>query len=163
MNGYTLLNIFSQDELVTILCSKHFMNHLFFVSSKVFGSQLIATATYPLKMPSLCLNYFTTKEAVKSDQMQFLTTARGKLKRLATRCLGQTIRAAGQETMLRALMTSMGSPNCAYLTGKAAMVLEKTRMEMCLFTNWPEVDDHLFFFKKKNPSSLFNVHCSHTA
>ena len=71
--------------------------------------------------------------------MQFLTTARGKLKRWATRCLGQTIRAAGQETMLRALMTSMGSPNCAILAGKPALVLGKTRTEMCLFMNWHEV------------------------
>lgn len=71
--------------------------------------------------------------------MQFSTTAKGKLKRLATRFLEQTIKVAGQEMTPRILTRSTGSPNCAILVGRPAMVRERQSTEMCLFTNWPEV------------------------
>ena len=49
--------------------------------------------------------------------MQFSTTAKGKLKRLATKFLEQTIKVAGQEMMPRILTRSTESPNCAILVG----------------------------------------------
>ena len=67
--------------------------------------------------------------------MQFLTTARRKLKRLVTRFLEQTIRTVGRERTLRVLITNTGSPNCASSARKPAVGLDRTRMEMCLFTN----------------------------
>ena len=66
--------------------------------------------------------------------MQFLTSARGKLKRLATRYLGQMTRAAGQETMLRILIRSTGHPSCATSAEGLGMVLDKTRTVMSSFT-----------------------------
>ena len=71
--------------------------------------------------------------------MQFSTTAKGKLKRLATRLLEQTIRDSGQDITPRVLIRSTGSPNGAILVRGPAMVLEGRSTEMCLFTNWPEV------------------------
>ena len=77
--------------------------------------------------------------------MQFSTTAKGKLKRLATRFLEQTIKVAGQGMTPRILTRSTGSQNGAILVGGPAMFWETRLTEMCLFTNWPEVS----FFKKK--------------
>ena len=71
--------------------------------------------------------------------MQFSTTAKGKLKRLATRFLEQTIKVAGQEMTPRILTRSTGSPNVAISARRPAMARETRLTEMCLFTNWPEV------------------------
>ena len=71
--------------------------------------------------------------------MQFSTTAKGNLKRLATRFLEQTMRAAGKEITSIILIKSTGSPNCAILVRGPAMVRERRSTEVCLFTNWPEV------------------------
>ena len=64
--------------------------------------------------------------------IQFSTTAKGKLKRLARRYLEQTIRDAGQEITPRVLIRSTGSPNGAILARGPAMVLEGRSTEMCL-------------------------------
>ena len=85
--------------------------------------------------------------------MQFSTTARGKLKRLATRRLEQTIRVAGQEMTPRILIRSTGSPNCAILVRGPAMVLEGRSTEMCLFTNWPEVRPDVQEINSRRPHS----------
>ena len=71
--------------------------------------------------------------------MQFSTTAKRELKRLATRFLEQTIKVVGQEMTPRTLTRSTGSPGCAILVGGPAMVRGKQLTEMSLFTNWPEV------------------------
>ena len=71
--------------------------------------------------------------------MQFSTTAKGKLRRLATRFLEQTIKVAGQGMTPRILTRNTGSLNVAILAGRPAMARETRLTEMCLFTNWPEV------------------------
>ena len=56
--------------------------------------------------------------------MRFSTTAKGKLKRLATRFLEQTIKVVGQEMTPRILTRSTGSPNGAILARRLAMARE---------------------------------------
>ena len=71
--------------------------------------------------------------------MRFSTTAKEKLKRLATRFLEETIKVVGQEMTPRILTRSTGCPNGAILARRLAMALETRSTEMCLFTNLPEV------------------------
>ena len=71
--------------------------------------------------------------------MRFSTTAKEKLKRLATRFLEETIKVVGQGMTPKILTRSTGSPNGAILARRPAMARERRSTEMCLFTNWPEV------------------------
>ena len=84
--------------------------------------------------------------------MKFLTTARRKLRRLASRFLEQTTRTVGRERTLRVLIRSTGSRNCATLAERPATGLDWRETEMCLFTNWPKVSG--IWLKQKKSSSL---------
>ena len=135
VNPLLLLNHFFslKCEILQLLTKVHS-----FILFKVTGNLSVATATCLPETLSLCRNYLTTKWVPRA-LMRFSTTAKGKLKRLATRFLEQTIKVVGQEMTPRILTRSTGNPNGAILARRLAMARETRSTEMCMFTNLPEV------------------------